>query len=994
MSGRFRLRKVSERMHRVKPDEQITFPGELGLKLGGQTLVEVPNRSGFVYVRIRSDQSEVVQAYNAVVSPIYGLPVTIARDRIDKGRYYVLGRDVGRYNNWGSSAYLPFHGAMHSFNPDAPGADPVWVWSRQFTPILAVPSGSSAAMNVLVYPGTLYYDNRWIYAGMTGTADMSPYKPTGSNARMVLIYMDQAGNPKLSAGSYFAANLTGTQQIFPYLPSMPGDGLVPVAGVRLVSGSTTVTWDNLYDLRQFLHWGVFTGTAGSGAGGGHTIQYNGSNLTNRSYLNFAGPGFYVFDDAVNGATVVSGSAGGGGTLAGTLSREVAIGAGGGMLTGTNYFKLKSSPTVARINGIVNGVGDPYGYYLDHAFNFVKQDNGQPRPLAVWGYNSGSTAADFFSAPTDIAFYSAKRSETSPGPLVSGMVLGELNFRGYGDSDFYMGGMIDVRAIATATDNYLNAVMEFSVGNTGSLFYTQTYMNPRMELYQDRLLSYVPVAVSTGTNQGYYWGNIFTDGSWRAVIANDRVEFQKRISGQWIAQGYSNTGSSGGSAHIIQDEGVSLTARSKLNFVGAGLLAYDDAGNDATIVSGSFIPGHAVKKDGTLQTQRGSLNFVGTGFSVYDDGTNTVVSGTVSASTGTSLNYTLNDMVWHVDGALYTGTGIDTPFLVPRQGEISSVIAYVATPGITGSTVVDILKNGVSIFTTKPTVAFNDADQYDEVVPLTRSLAKGDVLSLSILGYATNASDLTVTILNSTTGSGGGGSSFPYSFQKWEPRIPPTSAHAMDDEFNDSSLAAKWVEMDTISNLTLVEDSMGLNMYAPTATGSVWTGVYQGLSGLAYPWSAYLGFTYFAGAGFAGGYVGLAIGQNMASITGTSVQALAIFENQGGLQIARYSDTGPIAPGTANDAMASPGFGATHAYLRIRAVSTGSFYFDISDDGISWHSLSRNINPGYAPAHLGILFARGGSNVEDARACLDFFRIKTHASFTGSVGGMITMGYST
>ena len=40
----------------------------------------------------------------------------------------------------------------------------------------------------------------------------------------------------------------------------------------------------------------------------------------------------------------------------------------------------------------------------------------------------------------------------------------------------------------------------------------------------------------------------------------------------------------GSGHTIQDEGVTLTGRSKLNFVGAGVAATDDAANDATIVT--------------------------------------------------------------------------------------------------------------------------------------------------------------------------------------------------------------------------------------------------------------------------------------------------------------------------------------------------------------------------------------------------------------------------
>ncbi len=41
---------------------------------------------------------------------------------------------------------------------------------------------------------------------------------------------------------------------------------------------------------------------------------------------------------------------------------------------------------------------------------------------------------------------------------------------------------------------------------------------------------------------------------------------------------------GGSAHVIQEEGTPLTARANLNFVGGGVTATDDAGNDATVVT--------------------------------------------------------------------------------------------------------------------------------------------------------------------------------------------------------------------------------------------------------------------------------------------------------------------------------------------------------------------------------------------------------------------------
>ena len=56
---------------------------------------------------------------------------------------------------------------------------------------------------------------------------------------------------------------------------------------------------------------------------------------------------------------------------------------------------------------------------------------------------------------------------------------------------------------------------------------------------------------------------------------------------------------GGGGHVIQEEGVDLTQRANLNFIGAGVTATDDVGNDATKVTitptGASIP--FIKSDG-------------------------------------------------------------------------------------------------------------------------------------------------------------------------------------------------------------------------------------------------------------------------------------------------------------------------------------------------------------------------------------------------------------
>jgi len=54
-------------------------------------------------------------------------------------------------------------------------------------------------------------------------------------------------------------------------------------------------------------------SAGGGAGGGHVIQDEGSDFTQRTNLNFVGSGVTVTDDAGNDATIVTVSASGGGS---------------------------------------------------------------------------------------------------------------------------------------------------------------------------------------------------------------------------------------------------------------------------------------------------------------------------------------------------------------------------------------------------------------------------------------------------------------------------------------------------------------------------------------------------------------------------------------------------------------------------------------------------------------------------------------------------------
>lgn len=282
---------LSQQKQQTEQHNQKLY-GMLGITIGGQRRVEVPNRNSYVYVRLRNSQSELIQAFNNRVAPSYNLPVVLKREG---NRYVILDVDTTRYdNNWSSySPYLPRHGNTHSFDPETGGGgDTVWVYPRQFMPLLAFPSGSVGSPHAIISPYTLKKENgTWMYVGNTGTASFTPYNPPNSGtAVMGLIALDtNSGNPYLliNSGTTFLDTITGSSQIYPYIPTLTNPSDIPIAAVRLVSGTSRLTWDNIYDVRQFVH----NQPSGSAAGiSSIAVQDEGVSQGNATTFNFVGDG--------------------------------------------------------------------------------------------------------------------------------------------------------------------------------------------------------------------------------------------------------------------------------------------------------------------------------------------------------------------------------------------------------------------------------------------------------------------------------------------------------------------------------------------------------------------------------------------------------------------------------------------------------------------------------------------------------------------------------
>lgn len=116
-----------------------------------------------------------------------------------------------------------------------------------------------------------------------------------------------------------------------------------------------------------------------------------------------------------------------------------------------------------------------------------------------------------------------------------------------------------------------------------------------------------------------------------------------------------TVSADGSGHVIQDEGVDLPQRDKLNFVGSAVTVTDDSGNDASVVTIDAISGITVQDNGvTIDSDVTSVSF-DDNLSVTDLGGGAVsVNGTGSVPTYIEDFERFNDVTGEL-GNPYFGT---------------------------------------------------------------------------------------------------------------------------------------------------------------------------------------------------------------------------------------------------------------------------------------------------------------------------------------------------
>lgn len=206
------------------------------------------------------------------------------------------------------------------------------------------------------------------------------------------------------------------------------------------------------------------------------------------------------------------------------------------------------------------------------------------------------------------------------------------------------------------------------------------------------------------------------------------------------------GSSGGTALTVQDENANVsTAVSQIDFQGAGVTVTAGTGEVIVTIPGAAAAGHTIQEEGTPLTARTGLNFVGAGVTATDDSVNnrTIVTIAAPAAVGAFAGTFI--------GVLAVGTGVariynDTGVALT----ISSVRASVGTAPTGSGVTVDVNKNGVTIFTTqtnRPQIAASGITALAAAINVT-SWAVGEYLTVDIdaVGSTVAGADLTVQIV--------------------------------------------------------------------------------------------------------------------------------------------------------------------------------------------------------------------------------------------------------
>jgi len=266
MTSPVQLRQaVQEKMQQYEP-VLPQFPALLG---DGRGTVAVDGRPGYVYVRVGVERA-LAQAFNQRVLPRDDSPVIVGYRHEQPGLFQVLClREV--YMGLGTgddfTPEIINHHEIHELRNPGGGDDVVWIPTQQITPLLGYPT-NPVSMQVEIMAGLYGWRGGYQYFEGATSASLTEYKPSSpGRSQVVIISIDGTDNATLlyTVGDNFPTEWP-PEDFDARIPKPPG-GCVPSTAVILANSTTSIGWNELWDVRLWLQ---------SSSGGGASIQQVGA----------------------------------------------------------------------------------------------------------------------------------------------------------------------------------------------------------------------------------------------------------------------------------------------------------------------------------------------------------------------------------------------------------------------------------------------------------------------------------------------------------------------------------------------------------------------------------------------------------------------------------------------------------------------------------------------------------------------------------------------
>ncbi len=255
--GRAKLVAALTGLMSTKQNAREILRGKLGrYNESGQQELHVLNDPDRVWVQLFGVESEPVRALNDMTSVQWEMPVLVERDPLMPSYYRVIGRDTAKYPNWSGFPQANKHGTQHSFSDvTAASRDIVWVYRRQMVQPLLPRPNNPVGMTIYVEPDFYFWKGEFKFTNGGASPDLTSYKPAGALAKYVTISLVGAdGSLSVTDGTTFSLVTPPVNQIT-YIPEPDLNVAIPLAAVLLTSGTSVISWSEIFDLRVMISSG-------------------------------------------------------------------------------------------------------------------------------------------------------------------------------------------------------------------------------------------------------------------------------------------------------------------------------------------------------------------------------------------------------------------------------------------------------------------------------------------------------------------------------------------------------------------------------------------------------------------------------------------------------------------------------------------------------------------------------------------------------------------